>query len=204
MQSRPFLRAANRWLLILLALMVTTLSAWRDTRDTGKPPVEVVSPMPIPASCEQVAQAVGGLLQGMTLNNDVAPDRPDHAWPELACTWRDPVLMNKGLTVVVSRPAEDEVEWAERLLHSTQLDDPRLLTREVTAYTATAPVAPDNPLGDKLTVGTRYFRVSISGIAMLGLATGYPTLTLDSAMEAALRVYDTAASVPGIVLLPTM
>lgn len=201
MQSPSFSRAASRWLLLLLSFMVVVLAAWRDSPLPDTPLLEAARPMPLP-TCVQVEQALGGLLQGMKLNPDVERDLAPPPWPELSCTWREPVLMNKGLTVKVAKPVEEEVDWLARLQQSPRVDDPRLTEREVVAYMAAMPAGEDDPLGRTLTVGTRHYRISISGLAMLGISRGYPNLTLPSALDGALKVYDAAAAVPGVVLRP--
>lgn len=157
--------------------------------------------MPLP-TCAQVQTALSGLLQGMQLNADVERDLAPPPWPEISCTWREPVLMNKGLTVKVSKPVEEEVDWLARLQQLPRVDDPRLAEREAVAYMAAMPKDADDPLGGGLTIGNRHYRIAISGLAMLGLSRGFPTLTLPSALEGALKIYDTAAAVPGVVLRP--
>ena len=201
MQSPTFSRAASRWLLLALSLMVVVLAAWRDSPQPDTPMLEAARPMPLP-NCAEVEKAMGGLLQGMQLNPDVERDLAPPPWPELSCTWREPVLMNKGLTVKVSKPVEEEVDWLARLQQSPRVDDPRLAEREIVAYMAAMPKGPDDPLGTTLTVGTRHYRVSVSGLAMMGLSRGYPNLTLPSALEGAMKVYDASAAVPGVVLRP--
>lgn len=201
MQSPPFSRAASRWLLLSLSLMVVVLAAWRDSPQPDTPMLVADRPMPLP-TCAQVQSAMGGLLQGMQLNPDVERDLAPPPWPEISCTWREPVLMNKGLTVKVSKPVEEEVDWLARLQQSPRVDDPRLAEREVVAYMGAMPKGQDDPLGTVLTVGNRHYRVAVSGLAMMGLSRGYPNLTLPSALEGALNVYDTAAAVPGVVLRP--
>ena len=201
MQFPTLSRAATRWLLLALSVMVVVLAAWRDSPQPDTPLLEAARPMPLP-TCAQVQTAMGGLLQDMQLNPEVERELAPPPWPEISCTWREPVLMNKGLTVKVSKPVEEEVDWLARLQQSPRVEDPRLVEREAVAYMAAMPKGPDDPLGTVLTVGTRHFRVSVSGLAMLGLSRGYPNLTLSSALEGALNVYDDAAAVPGVVLRP--